>query len=128
MITSKNAPLRRAARLAVLAGSAGLVGSVSFLALPAYAEEPYGWSNPAPVSGMDMLLVVVIVPLAVAAVITLLVILPSLVRRQKEEASHTPDQWFGGPRSHELEAPGSADARALESDKPSEIGGASGSW
>ncbi len=66
---------RRAA--AVVSTAAGLT---LLMATPALADVPQGWSNPKPVSALDWLLVLLIIPIGLAAVIVLLVAGPGLLR------------------------------------------------
>lgn len=71
------------------------------LAAPAQAATPITWPSPGDMSLLTALLVFGGIPLAVIAVITLLVMAPSLVRGDRQQrgvASWTEPQWFGGPR------------------------------
>jgi hypothetical protein len=90
---------------------------------PAGADVPEGWSNPAPVDPWHAVLVLVGIPLLIFVVITLLVVVPGIVKGERfTPGGHaTEDQWFGGPRkgTAELPAPDSEESRA---------GGASGRW
>ncbi len=104
----------------VLAATTALVG----LAGPASADVPEYWSNPEPIYGPHLFLILVGIPVALALVIVLLVLLPSLARGDRRLTSGpTPvqNQWLGGPRktTAELAGPDSDD---------SEAGGASGRW
>lgn len=108
--------LRRAAVLTAA------VATPLMVAAPAGADVPEGWSDPAPVSAMEALLVLGGIPLLLFVGIALAVYVPALIRGERvAPGTATPDnQWFGGPRSgtHEL-GPGS------DSDG---TGGASGRW
>lgn len=99
----------------------GIVGSV-LLAAPALAERPESWETPENVQFMDFFLLVLIFPLAAAVVITLLTILPALVKGEKLSSNDAPieDQWLGGPKGGKAELQGSDSAK--------DAGGASGQW
>ncbi|WP_110181836.1 hypothetical protein [Nocardioides solisilvae] len=117
--TSPARVLRSSLRLLV---PAVVVGSV-LLGAPALADVPEGWSDPDPVSAMDFLLVLILLPLGAAALVALLFYAPILARGEKLSTRSTPveDQWLGGPRGGRAE---------LEQSKApaEETGGASGSW
>ena len=90
---------------------------------PAGADVPEGWSDPAPVDGWHAALVLVGIPLLLFVVITLLVVVPGIIKGERftPGGQATQDQWFGGPRqgTAELPAPDSEDSQA---------GGASARW
>ena len=117
--TSVRRSLRAAARGAALT-SAGLA---AFIAAPAAADVPEGWSNPEEVDMLQALLVLAGVPLLLFVLITLAVYLPAMIRGERLTPDHgRPDPvWFGGPRdgSRELAGP---------DDSTSEAGGARGRW
>lgn len=98
-----------------------MVVGLPMLAAPSYAQVPEGWSNPPPVDGLQALLVLGGIPLALFLVITLLVMAPSLAKGQRAAHASGESEWFGGPRKghEELEA---------ASSEASETGGASGRW
>lgn len=110
-----------ARRSAVVLGAAALV--VLALAVPAGAEVPVGFSDPAPVSALHALLLLAGVPILLFVVITGLVLLPGMRRGEKltPGAGRREDAWFGGPRS------GTAELAAPDTDQ-SEAGGASARW
>jgi hypothetical protein len=119
-VTTKLAPLLRRTPVVLLAGAVVLAA-----AGPAGAADsrvPEGWSDPDPVDPWNALLLLGVIPLMLFFVITVLVLLPGLIRgeRRSGPATHE-DQWFGGPRkgTAELPAPDSENSRA---------GGASGRW
>ncbi len=89
---------------------------------PAVAEAPEGWSNPDPVSPLQLLTVILGLPLVLFVLITAAVLVGPLARGEKLlPSTSTPDQWFGGPDrpAGELES----------SSRPAgTTGGASGSW
>jgi hypothetical protein len=70
----------------VLAAAAPLAAAL--VAAPASAV-PEGWSDPAPVNGLEALLVYGIAPLAASVVITLLVLLPRFVGAAKSTPALT---------------------------------------
>ncbi len=90
---------------------------------PASADVPEFWSDPDAVDPWHAVLVFVGIPVALFVVITLLVVVPGIVKGERftPGGQATADQWFGGPRSgtQELPAPDSDDSKA---------GGASGRW
>lgn len=90
------------------------------LAAPARADVPEGWSDPEPVSLLEMLMLTVAIPLVVIVLVVLAVLLPGLARGEKlRRSSETKNEWFGGPRT----------SRELEPSRPvGPTGGASGSW
>lgn len=90
---------------------------------PAGADVPAGWSDPAPVDPVEAVLVFVGIPLLLFAVITVLVLLPGLIKGERfTPGGHaTEDQWFGGPSK------GTAALPAPDTEE-SKAGGASGRW
>ena len=99
------------------------------LAAPASAAAPTQWDPIEPVSVLDFLLVLVLIPGALFVVIFLLSSLGSMIRG---ESSYQPGlawrnepEWFGGPRGG-LEK---VDKQPqVEAGQASERGGASGRW
>jgi hypothetical protein len=88
--------LRRALRLGAVAVPAASV----LLATPAVAAPPTTWPSAEPVPLLQALLIFAGIPLAISAVIALLVMAPSLVRGDRQQrgvSSWTEPQWFGGP-------------------------------
>ena len=101
-----------------------LAGALVVLAgAPAGADVPEGWSDPAPVDWVQAVLLLVGVPLLLFVVITLLVVVPGIVKGERfTPGGHaTEDQWFGGPRQ------GTAELPAPDSEG-SQAGGASARW
>lgn len=87
---------------------------------PAGAETPEGWSDPAEVGILPLLLVIGAIPLGIAVLIGLAVYLPALARGESvRPGAETADEWFGGPRS------GPAELGARDAGR---TGGGSGSW
>lgn len=92
------------------------------LAGPASAEPAEGWPATEPVDGLNALLLLGVVPLALFVVIVVLTYLPAMLRGESiaPGAQGVDDQWLGGPRtSGELAAPDGETSAA---------GGASGRW
>lgn len=102
----------------VTAGAAVLLAA----ATPAWAEVPEGWSDPAEISFLQVLLVIGALPVAVACVIALFVYLPALRRGESvRPGGATEDQWFGGPREGVAELEPTRREVGV-------TGGGSGSW
>ena len=100
----------------------------------ALAAPPENWADPEPTSGLDALLLLAGAPLALMAIITLLVYIPSMARRQRYTpglAWRNENEWFGGPvggvdaldKAEEPPALEAGDAENTES-----RGGASARW
>ena len=119
-MTTKLAHLARRSSVVLLAGGLVLAGAGA-----AHADTPEFWGgDPAdPVDPWHAVLVLAGIPLLLFVVITLLVVVPGIVKGERftPGGQATADQWFGGPRSGtaELPAPDSDDSKA---------GGASGRW
>lgn len=91
----------RRARRALLApaGALGLVLAGAAVH-PAAADTPAAWEQAPDVSVLGFLLVLVIIPVGVAAVVALLTVLPSMARDKGYEqgaAWRGEPEWFGGP-------------------------------
>jgi hypothetical protein len=117
-VTTKLA--RRARRTsAVLLGTALVLAAAS----PAGADVPEGWSNPSDVDPLHTVLVFVGIPVLLFVVITLLVVIPGVIKGERfTPGGHaTEDQWFGGPSK------GTAALPAPDTEE-SKAGGASGRW
>ncbi|MCW2821496.1 MAG: hypothetical protein JWQ67_2573 [Marmoricola sp.] len=70
------------------------------LVTPAAADTPTAWENAPDVSPLGFLLVLVIIPLGIAAVLALLTILPSMASDRGYEPGQAwrgEAEWFGGP-------------------------------
>lgn len=97
------------------------------LAAPAVADTPAAWTKPPHVSGLQFLLVLILIPLGIGLVITLLTMLPSLKSGNVYEPGapwRSENEWFGGPRKG-LDA---TDRPALPAATTSKKGGASAEW
>ena len=97
--------------------------------VPASADTPANWETPPAVSGLDFLLVLILIPLGAAAVIALLTVLPSLAKDRAYEPGQAwrgQTEWFGGPTkgvsATEGVAPEQIEAGSRES------GGTSARW
>ena len=74
---------------------------VPLLTQSALADTPAAWDDAPHVSAIHFLLVLLIIPGGIALLITLLVMLPSLIRGNSYTPGETwvaEDEWFGGPR------------------------------
>jgi hypothetical protein len=113
----------RTQRAVLRASAAGLAVALPLLAGPASADTPAAWPTPPHVSGLDWLLVLLIIPAGIALLLTLLVMLPSMVRTgsatTESEAWRGEGEWFGGPTKG-IETP--------PAEKAKETGGASADW
>ncbi|HVH93426.1 MAG: hypothetical protein ACJ72A_17865 [Nocardioidaceae bacterium] len=127
----RNTSVRRAARLLALMPAIVVTGVTS----AAVADPPAQWADNPSVSAMHVLLVLVVAPLALFALIWLLVYLPSMTRGEKYkpgQAWRGEPEWFGGPRGGvEALEPGTAQP-AVTAGAGDEVGqtrgGASGRW
>jgi hypothetical protein len=119
---------RNLARRAVLTVAAALV---SVVALPAVAsaDTPAAWDKAPHVSGLDYLVVLVLIPGGLALVIAFLAALPSMIRDRGYEPGQSwraQPEWFGGPRK----GVDAVDDLAPEQIEAAESGrgGTSGKW
>lgn len=125
-MTDLNAPVVRRLARAVALVPALLAG----MAVPAFADTPETWADTDPVSTMNVLLILVVFPLGLAAIIGLLVYVPSMARGDKYTpglAWRNESEWFGGPRGG-VEASDRARPAAIEGAKDTDRGGASARW
>lgn len=109
-------------RLSVVLLAGGLVvasGSAAHADVP----EFWGGDNAEAVDPWHAVLVLVGIPLGLFLLITLLVVVPGIVKGERftPGGQATADQWFGGPRT------GTAELPAPDTDE-SKAGGASGRW
>ena len=115
--------LRRVARAVALTPAVLLVTAAG----PALAEAPQQWQKSPSVPPLHFLLVIFVIPAGLFIVITLLVLLPSMIRGQKYEpglAWRNEPEWFGGPRG----GVETADKTAPEAVEGGNRGGASAHW
>lgn len=110
----------------------GVVVAAMAVAAPASAVPPEGWPETEPVSPMSFLLVLVLIPLGLAAVITLLALLPSMKGSdsgyQPGLAWRNEPEWFGGRREVRGDDAEPAEPVAGERQPAGERGGASARW
>jgi hypothetical protein len=99
------------------------------LVTPAAADTPEAWEKAPDVSPLEVLLVLVIIPLGIAAVLALLTILPSMASNRGYEPGQSwrsESEWFGGPtkgvKSANEVTPEQIEARSKDT------GGTSASW
>ena len=107
---------------------------VTFAASAAFAEPPETWEDTGSVSGLEVIVIFLLIPLGLFLLICLLVYLPSMTRGNKEqsvEARSGQAEWFGGPEGG-LETVDTAGAGPQQVSGATEQGGgrsgASGSW
>jgi hypothetical protein len=115
-------------RRAALSLSAALAAVVATPAI-ATADTPEAWDNAPDVSGLEFLVVLVLIPVGLSLVIALLAALPSLIGDRGYEPGQSwraEAEWFGGPRKG-VEA---ADELAPDQIEAAESGrgGTSGQW
>lgn len=96
------------------------------VAAPALAAPPQTWNDPEPVSALDYLLVLLIIPVGLALLITLLAYVPAMVKGEKYQpgrAWRNENEWFGGPKDG-LDAADKVESPAGDTER----GGASARW
>ncbi|WP_123391278.1 hypothetical protein [Nocardioides aurantiacus] len=101
MLTHDSGRRARRVRRTLLApaGALGLVLAAAAVT-PASADTPAAWEQAPDVSVLGFLLVLVIIPVGIAAVVALLTVLPSMARDKGYEqgaAWRGEPEWFGGP-------------------------------
>ena len=105
-------PARALLRAAVL----GTFGVVLLGPGAAFADAPSTWQNSPHVSGLSYLIVLFLIPLGLGLVISLLVVLPSLVKGDSYQPGQQwlgDPEWFGGPRGG-VQADEQASPKTLE--------------
>jgi hypothetical protein len=118
---------RRLRPLLVLLGAAWLLLGV--MVAPVAADTPEAWEQAPDVSPLGFLLVLAILPLGAAAVISLLVVLPSLASDRGYEPGQSwrgDTEWFGGPTKGVKGADDVTPDQIEQSSK--DAGGTSGRW
>lgn len=134
MLTHDSADRRTAPRSFVRRATA-TVAAAAFLVLAgalldaSAADTPQGWEKEASVSGLQYLVVLLLIPLGLAAVIALLVSVPSLASDrgyQPGQSWRGESEWFGGPRTG-VAAAEEVTPEQLEASSR-ETGGTSGRW
>jgi hypothetical protein len=131
-VTNHQAPPRNALRRnlsrALLALAAALVTVVALPAV-AMADTPAAWEKAPHVSGLEFLLVLVLIPVGIGLVITVLTVLPSLIHDRGYEPGQSwraEAEWFGGPRKG-VDAAEDLSPKQIETAE-SGRGGTSGEW
>ena len=118
---------RRLRPVLLLLGAAWLV--LGAMVSPAAADTPAAWEQAPDVSPLGFLMVLLILPLGCAAVITLLVVLPSLAGDKGYEPGQSwrgDTEWFGGPTKG---VKGADDVTPDQIEQSSQgAGGISGRW
>ncbi|MPZ62108.1 MAG: hypothetical protein GEU93_12595 [Propionibacteriales bacterium] len=125
-----------AIRTAARAGTVVIPLTLGCVAAPALADTPNTWTEPEPMSVLKALLIFGGIPVLLALIIALLVIAPSLIRRDRQQrgvTSWTEPEWFGGPGDAEpaeaRSGAGAADTSPGSSPDPGDQpGGASARW
>lgn len=95
----------------------------------AFADTPSTWTSAPHVSGLQFLVVLVLIPAGLFVVISLLAALPSMISDKGYEPGQSwrsDAEWFGGPRKgvDAAEELSPAQIEAADSDQ----GGTSGKW
>jgi hypothetical protein len=99
------------------------------LVSPAAADTPEAWEKAPDTSPLGFLLVLVIIPLGVAAVLALLTVLPSLASDKGYEPGQAwrgESEWFGGP-TQGVKSADEVTPEQIES-RSKNTGGTSASW
>jgi hypothetical protein len=99
------------------------------LVAPASADTPAAWDQAPDVSPLGFLLVLAIIPLGAAAVISLLVVLPSIASDRGYEPGQSwrgDTEWFGGPTKGVKGVDEVTPAQIEQSSQ--DAGGTSGRW
>jgi hypothetical protein len=127
-VTNHQPSLRKLLRRALLALAASLAAVVALPAV-AMADTPAAWEKAPHVSGLEFLLVLVLIPLGIGLVISVLTVLPSLIHDRGYEPGQSwraEAEWFGGPRKG-VDAAEDLSPKEIEAAE-SGRGGTSGEW
>ena len=95
----------------------------------AFADAPAAWENEKHVSGLQFLIVLVLIPAGLFVVISLLAALPSMISDKGYEPGQSwrsEAEWFGGPRKG-LDAADEVTPEQIEASE-ADRGGTSGKW
>jgi hypothetical protein len=98
-------------------------------ASPASAVPPEQWPETEPVSMLDFLMVLVLLPLGLTIVIALLTYVPAFIKGDRYTPGRSwrsENEWFGGPQAG-LDAADRTDPKEIE-DSKADRGGASARW
>lgn len=120
--------IRTYLRRAVLAFSAGILG-LALLPAAALADTPASSPDAPHVSGLQYLIVLVLIPAGLFALVALFAALPSMISDKGYEPGQSwrsEPEWFGGPRKG-VEAADEVPATAIEASE-TDRGGTSGTW
>ena len=124
-----NAPRSRSiARRASVALAVSIFALVSLPAF-AFADTPDAWQDEKHVSGLQFLVVLVLIPAGLFLVISLLAALPSMISDKGYEPGQSwrsEAEWFGGPRKG-LDAADEVTPQQIETAE-ADRGGTSGQW
>jgi hypothetical protein len=97
---------------------------------PAAAAEPETWEPAPDVSLLEFLVVLLLIPVALALVITLLTVLPSMARGERGyqpgQTWRGESEWFGGPTKG-VKAADEVTAEQIEA-RSKDTGGTSARW
>ena len=99
------------------------------LVSPASADQPEGWESVPDVSAFEFVMLVLVIPLALAFVIILLTLVPLLINDrgyQPGQSWRSQTEWFGGP-SKGVKAADEVTPEQIE-ERSKGTGGTSGSW
>jgi len=99
------------------------------LVSPAAADTPEAWEKAPDVSPLEVLLVLVIIPLGIAAVLALLTVLPSMASDRGYEPGQSwrsESEWFGGPAKG-VKSANEVTPEQIES-RSKDTGGTRASW
>jgi len=128
LVKNHEAPSRKHLRRAALAVSTAAAVVVALPGL-ASADTPAAWQDDPHVSGLDFLLVLLLIPVGLALLISLLAALPSMIRDRGYEPGQSwraEAEWFGGPRKG-VDAAEELSPQQIETAE-SGRGGTSGQW
>jgi hypothetical protein len=128
VIVHKTQKSRSVARRASVALAVSVFALVS---LPAFAlaDTPAAWENEKHVSGLQFLVVLLLIPAGLFLVISLLAALPSMISDKGYEPGQSwrsEAEWFGGPRKG-VEAADDLSEKQIEAAEV-DRGGTSGTW
>lgn len=96
---------------------------------PALADTPQQWEKAPPVSALDFLLVLLLIPAGCAILIAVLAMLPSLGKNKGYEPGQAwrgESEWFGGPTKG-IDAADEVPAATIEASSK-QSGGTSAQW
>ena len=127
VLTHDIARLLRRALLTLSVACSFVLGAA--LVSPVSAEPPEAWESTPDVSAFEFVMLLLILPLAAAAVISLLTLVPLLINDrgyQPGQSWRSQVEWFGGP-SKGVKAADDVTPEQIEA-RSKGTGGTSGSW